>query len=134
MNINIIIGYLIGIAIIAAISSLFIKLAGKLVAAKSIEFGKGFVISFISLLAALFFQMLFDGVRPRASLVEVLPGFIFFFVCWLLNTQWVKYGNENNQRSYGKAFLVTLVQCVGLFIAMLVSFLGLFAVLQRIMK
>jgi len=124
------IGYLIGLAIISAISALFIKLGVKLAAKKTVGFGVSFGISFVSFLAALLVQTFFDDVRAKSSFVQILPGFVFFLSCWLLNAQFVKYGEADNPRSYGKAFLATVVQCAALFIVIMAFSLALIAILS----
>ena len=109
-------GYLIGIAIFAAISSVLIKLAASVAAKTRVTFLKGFVLSGVSFLAALFTQILFEEMRAENSLFQVLPGVVFFATCWLLGVQFIGYGKIDGQKSYTKAFMVTLLQCVGLFV------------------
>jgi hypothetical protein len=117
-------GYILGVAIISTISALFIKLAVKLVAQKSVDFTKSFVISAISLLGTFFAQDLLNGIRSNSSLIAAVPAFVFFLLCWLLNIWFVKYGDEDDSRNYGKAFLVTVIQCALLVITSLIlSFL-----------
>jgi len=123
-------GYLIGLAIISAVSATLILLAVRLFYKQKTAFTNAFVISFLSFLAALFVQMLFDEARPKSSFVEVLPGLVFFLSCWLLNAQFVKYGAEDSSKNYGKAFLITAAQCVALFIIGIVFSLGLLAVIS----
>jgi hypothetical protein len=123
-------GYLIGLAIISAISAGLILLVVRLLYKQKVAFTNAFVISFISALGALFGQMLFDNVSSKSSFIEALPGFVFFLLCWLLNAQFIKYGEAEGSKSYGKAFLVTTVQCVLLFIFILVFSLGLMAALS----
>jgi hypothetical protein len=129
MNFNIGIGYLIGLAILSAISSLFIKLGGRILGGQTVTFAKGFVISFISFGLALFFQILLDDIPSKNSLVEVTPGIIFFLSSWLLNAQFIKYG-EADSTSYGKAFLSTIMLCVALFILGIVFSLVFVAILS----
>ena len=132
MNIGTTTGNLLGLAIFAAISALVIKLAVKLVSGKGVGFAKPFIISFVSVSAAVLIQMCFDDVRSRSAFIDALPGFIFFLSCWLLNAQLIKYGGEINSRSYGKTFLVTVLQGVGLLIIMTVFSLVLTAILSSI--
>ena len=108
-------GYLIGIAIFAAVSAVLIKLAAR-IATTTVTFWKGFVVSGVAILAALFTQILFEGLRAENSFVQVLPGLVFFASCWLLGVQFIGFGAIDGQKSYAKAFLVTLLQCIGLFI------------------
>ena len=123
-------GYLIGVAIISSVNALFIILAVRIFTARKTSFGKAFGISFVSFIAALFSQMLFDGVRPKSSFIEALPGFIFFLSCWLLNAQFIRYDEQEDSKNYGKAFAATLIQCVVGFIFGLVFFFVLFGFLM----
>ena len=113
-------GYLIGIAIFGAVSAVLIKLAARIATTTTttttVTFWKGFVVSGVAILAALFTQILFEGLRAENSFVQVLPGLVFFASCWLLGVQFIGFGAIDGQKSYAKAFLVTLLQCIGLFI------------------
>ena len=121
-------GYLIGIAIFSAISAGLIKLAAKLATKTAVRFGTAFVISAVSFLAALFSQMLFDGASSQNSFLQVLPGLVFFVSCWLLGVQFIGYGEIDGKKSYAKAFLVTLLQCVGLFAISIIFSILLFGI------
>lgn len=125
------IGYLIGIAVICSGSALLTNLAIRLFIKQKVSFARVFLISFVSVAAALLVQIFFDDVRTGNAYIEVLPGIVFFLLCWMLNVQFVGYG-ENNSRSYGKAFLVTIVHSVALFAGGTIFFLALFAVLSSI--
>ncbi|MEO6589999.1 MAG: hypothetical protein ABIP06_11920 [Pyrinomonadaceae bacterium] len=115
-------GYLIGIAIFSAISAFFLKISAKLVVKKSVGFTAAFVISIISFLAALFIQDL--TAHKQQSFWAVLPGIVFFLTCWLLNINFVKYGQEDESIGYAKSFLITLVQCIALFtVVVILSFM-----------
>lgn len=113
-----ILGYLIGIAIISAVSALFLKLSAKLVVKKSVGFAIAFIISFVSVLAAGFVQDLTD--HKQSPFWTVSPAIVFFLSCWLLNALFVKYGGESVSLGYARAFPVTALQCAGLFVFMLV--------------
>ena len=109
-------GYLIGIAIISAVSALFLKLGAKLIVKKSVGFIAAFVVSLISLLSAIFMQDLIA--HKQEAVWAVSPGLVFFIACWLLNSGFLKY--ENERIGYGKTFLITLFQCAALFIALMI--------------
>ena len=111
-------GYLVGIAIVSVVSALLLKLGAKLIVKKSASFVAAFVISFISFLAAIFIQNL--TMHKQESFWAVLPGIVFFISCWLLNAQFLKYGGEKEGINYGKSFLVTLFQCVALFVVLMI--------------
>lgn len=123
------VGYLIGIAILSVISAGLIKLAAKIATKTAVTFGTAFVISAVSSLAALFSQMLFDGAISQNTFVQVLPGIVFFASCWLLGVQFIGYGAIDGQKSYAKAFLVTLLQCVGLFVISIIFSILLLGIL-----
>lgn len=124
-------GYLLGIAIISAISALYIKLGVRLVGNRNITFAKAFVVSAVSFLAAFFAQDLLTRTGSESSLFAAMPAFVFFFVCWLLNTQFIRYGEENS-KNYGKAFLVTVIQCFALFLTGMIFSFVLIAVLSSL--
>ena len=109
-------GYLIGITIISAVSALLIKLAARLTIKKSVVLAAAFIFSLVSFLIAFFVQDLLDNRSGEQSpFLAVLPGFVFFLSCWLLNAQFVKYDGEEFPGN-AKVFLVTIIQCVSLFI------------------
>lgn len=124
-------GRLIGIAFISAVSALLAKLAIRLLYKQKVTFARTFLISFVSVLAALLVQIFFDDVRAGNTYLEVLPGLVFFLTCWMLNVQFIEYG-ENNARSYGKNFLVTMVHCVALFTVGMIFSLVLLAGLSSV--
>lgn len=110
------VGYLIGIAILSTISAMFIKLGVKIVAKETTSFAGAFVISAISLLGAFFAQDLFNTVGSQSSFVQAAPAFVFLFLSWLLISQFIKFGGEGNSKNYVKSFLVAIIQSVALFI------------------
>lgn len=111
-------GYAVGIAIVSAVSALLLKLGAKLIVKKSVGFVAAFVISFISFLIAIFVQNL--TMHKTEAVWAVAPGIVFFISCWLLNAQFLKYDNEKGEVNYGKTFVVTLFQCVTLFVALII--------------
>jgi hypothetical protein len=125
-------GYLLGIVIISAVSALFIKLGVRLVAKQSVDFAKSFAVSVISFLGTFFAQDIFGGIRSESSFIAAAPACVFFLLCWLLNAQFIGYGDEDDSRNYGKAFLVTVIQCAALFITGLVFSFLLIALLMSI--
>ncbi len=119
MNINILFGELVGLAIISSLSALFIKLGVKLVGKKSIGFGRAFLISFVALLVAFVFQDLFASSKAASSILATLPAFLFFVLSWLFNFLFIKY-SDNESRHVGKAFLVTVIQSAALFVSLMI--------------
>jgi hypothetical protein len=130
MIIGVLVGYIIGLSIIAAIGALLMKLGVKIVAGKKVDFGKAFSISFVASVAAILSQALLGSTRLQGSIFDVAPGVVFFVVCWLLSALFVRHSDDENAPGYGKAFLSTLVQCTGLFVITLVFSLVLLAALS----
>jgi len=123
------IGYLIGLAIISTFSGAVMSLTIRLFYKQKSIFGTAFILSFLAFLAALFVDKLVNDAGSQSSLTASLPGIVFFVASWLLNALLIKYDSAGT-KSYGKAFLVTIVQCVALFIFILFLTFGLMATIS----
>lgn len=130
MLLGTLIGYLIGLAIISLIGAAVISLSAKLFYNQKGIFGTAFFVSFVSFLAALFVDSFVNANQSANSFTASLPGIVFFVLCWLLNSQFIKY-EPNGAKSYGKTFLITIVQCVALFMFIILLTFGFMAIFSR---
>lgn len=108
-------GILIAAGIFSLVSGLFVKLSVRLVAKKSVNFGKAFWISFFSILAAFIFDKIVrSGIAEPASVsfLNVLPAIVFFVLSWFLISHFVRFGEEEDSQSYLKALLAAALQMV----------------------
>ncbi|GEM_PF-2231019 len=130
-----IIGLLIPLVIVSVLSAWFIKLGYKLLTKKSVSFTKPFWISFFSIATTFIVQAIIKNAsstpNTQSSIVAVLPAMVFFLTCWVLNSQFIKYSDDEESKNYGLAFGVTVIQFACLMVIGLVFVFGLMNLMRR---